>query len=637
MSIELGAARAAAVMMSRIADRPEAQFQLPSAYQIKYGLMQNGNKANILPSGCCQPGFDSIGPEKPWVVTPSGRGKATIDLGNYELLLNEESSQIQIVNKQNGEVTNIWGDPHIDWNKDGKTDADFWSKTTFQLEDGTKITIDTEPWKGNDNMYVASEITITQGERAIQVTGISQNELGDLKIEQSDFGGGLADWAVTDGFVVQENPNGEGWINPETGKLATQEDFNITKPDVFKPYEFTQERNKALGTFLHTGVMPDPKVTIPPGEVTIMPLPGNSEPIFGGGPGPVKPPCHIGEATVSRETDFLGRPTKTVIDAGAGNDRINIHTNRDGSVVVTVNNEKYHFSAAEARNLEVRGGNGNDTITSSGEQSAVSKAWCGETKITIDGGSGNDIISGGTGAETIRGGAGNDHIDGGDGNDSIRGGRGNDYINGGRGNDYLDGGQGNDTIVGGDGNDHIHGGQGNDYIFGGNGNDAISGGRGNDYINGGSGNDRLQGNRGIDTIVGGAGNDIISGGRGNDVIIGGTGNDTIRGGRGNDYVNGGSGNDHIHGNNGNDVIIGGAGNDDISGGRGNDYINGGSGNDHIHGDRGNDVIIGGAGNDDISGGRGNDHIFGGDGHDDINGGPGNDHLRGGRGNDHIRG
>src|SRR5262249_55292810 len=129
------ALRATAMLLNGMADRLDAQFVLHAAHRIAVG--------HQTPQGFC--------PSRPaaaWTVTPPRDGRATIDLGaNYELLLNEHDSQIQIRNKHNGEVTNIWGDPHIDWNKDGRTDADFWTKTTFMLEDGTKVTIDTEPWK----------------------------------------------------------------------------------------------------------------------------------------------------------------------------------------------------------------------------------------------------------------------------------------------------------------------------------------------------------------------------------------------------------------------------------------------------------------------------------------------------------
>ena len=189
-----------------------------------------------------------------WTVNNPGNGKADIDLGNYTLQLDEKDSQIKIINKNNGEMTNIWGDPHVDWNKDGKTDVDFWGKTTFQLEDGTKITIDTEQFKNNPEMYVASEVTVTRGDNAMKITGLSQNQLGDLKIETSDRGGQLLDWATTDGFTVRENANGEGWINPDTGKLVTQQDMNATKPGAPKAYEFTQPFGQALGLYLFTGL-----------------------------------------------------------------------------------------------------------------------------------------------------------------------------------------------------------------------------------------------------------------------------------------------------------------------------------------------------------------------------------------------
>lgn len=215
---------------------------LPHTNQFQLGTLDQ--------KGCFCPKADAK-----WTVNNPGNGKASIDLGNYELQLNEKNSQIKIVNKNNGEVTNIWGDPHIDWNKDGKTDANFWGTTTFQLEDGTKITIETEPFKNNPNEYVSSEVTVTRGDHALKITGLSQNELGDLQVEYADRGGQALDWATQDGFVVRENPNGEGWINADTNRLATQKDFDITKPNAVKPYEFTQQFGQALGLYLMTGMM----------------------------------------------------------------------------------------------------------------------------------------------------------------------------------------------------------------------------------------------------------------------------------------------------------------------------------------------------------------------------------------------
>lgn len=236
------AARAGGAVLDAFAPRGEARLALAAWHRVEAG--------RVDAAGC----FCRCAPQAAWTVQNTGSGRATIDLGNHLLVLDEAQSQIRIVNKSNGEVTRVWGDPHIDWNRDGRTDADFWTKTTFVLEDGTKVTIDTEPWKGQASMYVASEVTVTRGEQAIRISGLSQNQLGDLSITQHAAGGALIDWAVTDGFVVHENRHGEGWINPATGRLATQADFDITRPGAVRPYEFWQGLGQLLGLYLVSGI-----------------------------------------------------------------------------------------------------------------------------------------------------------------------------------------------------------------------------------------------------------------------------------------------------------------------------------------------------------------------------------------------
>jgi Ca2+-binding RTX toxin-like protein len=170
---------------------------------------------------------------------------------------------------------------------------------------------------------------------------------------------------------------------------------------------------------------------------------------------------------------------KLVLDAGAGDDKINVTRGYKGGINVNVNGENHYFSAADAKRLEIRGGSGNAQITVAANV---------RQGLTLRGGSGDD---------TIIGGSGNDRIFGGGGNDVLAGRGGNDYINGGNGNDTILGGRGNDTLVGGNGNDMISGGRGNDAIYGGNGNDTMFGGQGNDYINGGSGRDYANGGQGF--------------------------------------------------------------------------------------------------------------------------------------------
>lgn len=169
-----------------------------------------------------------------WTVKTGEQGKASIDLGDgYSLQLNERNSEMTITNANTGETTRIWGDPHVDVN--GKHVYDFWGTTTFTLDNGTKITINTEQGQGNPNVYFASSVAITKGEQAIEVTGLSQQKLGDLEITMGDNGRAL-DRANADGFVLHENDSGAGWRSAYTGGVATQADLNATKPgQIFGP------------------------------------------------------------------------------------------------------------------------------------------------------------------------------------------------------------------------------------------------------------------------------------------------------------------------------------------------------------------------------------------------------------------
>jgi len=239
-------ARAAAMFFDRMADRLEARAMLSSAWAVTLGRT----------CGCTfQPA------SQPWTASMPSNGRAEVDLGEgYTLEFNETNSQILIRNAATGEATNIWGDPHVDWNQDGRTDADFWGTTTFQLENGVKITIETEPWGQNPNAYVASRVTITRGDNVVVVDGVSQNQLGDLTVTQGQDGQ-LVDLLTDDGFTVVENPFGEGWINPQTGRLATQEDFNVTKPGA-RPLTFDLGFSSAITGFLLMGFITDVFATI---------------------------------------------------------------------------------------------------------------------------------------------------------------------------------------------------------------------------------------------------------------------------------------------------------------------------------------------------------------------------------------
>lgn len=191
--------------------------QFPSMLSVAlFGGQAGGNTA---------PAFGA--PAATWTTQVTGRSTANVDLGDgYTLQLDERNSEIFIRNASTGETTRIWGDPHVD--VDGKRAFDFWGTSTFTLENGTKITINTEQFGANPREYVASQVVITKGSNAIVVDGISQNTIGDMRVSASNNGYAL-DAAHRDGFTVHENATGSGWRSEATGQVATQADADITR------------------------------------------------------------------------------------------------------------------------------------------------------------------------------------------------------------------------------------------------------------------------------------------------------------------------------------------------------------------------------------------------------------------------
>ena len=196
-------------------------------------------------------------PVASWNASTTGAHTASVDLGDgYSLRIDERNSEMTILNAATGETTRIWGDPHVD--VDGKHAFDFWGTTSFQLENGTKITINTEQWAGNPNMYVASQVVVTRGANAVVVDGISQNRLGDLSVGVSTNGHAL-DAAHRDGFMLYENATGSGW-RAEHGAVATQRDLDVTRPgEAYGPGAEAPSLSEfwgVLSNFLFTGRLP---------------------------------------------------------------------------------------------------------------------------------------------------------------------------------------------------------------------------------------------------------------------------------------------------------------------------------------------------------------------------------------------
>jgi Domain of Unknown Function (DUF1521) len=143
-------------------------------------------------------------------TTRNGQGDAVYESDHYKITCNTRG-EITILNKQSGETYFIWGDPHM--NVDGVHSFDFKESSTLILADGTKVTIDTEPW-GANGATVASRVTITKGEYGVQLDGVSPNNmLDEVTIAEFQKNGYLLDKVVADGNIFFENNFGTGFLN----------------------------------------------------------------------------------------------------------------------------------------------------------------------------------------------------------------------------------------------------------------------------------------------------------------------------------------------------------------------------------------------------------------------------------------
>ena len=159
-------------------------------------------------------------------------GRVQFENDSYRITAGDDNS-VNIFNKKTGETYQVWGDPHV--KVDGQHSFDFWGTTTFQLDDGTKVTINTTPWKNDPSQTLSSKVTITNGDYGVQITGVDTNTQGDLAFEEAAGLGALADWAVADGNVLHENPNGRGFLGMDaSGRLRAVDQQYINETDLAK-------------------------------------------------------------------------------------------------------------------------------------------------------------------------------------------------------------------------------------------------------------------------------------------------------------------------------------------------------------------------------------------------------------------
>ena len=131
------------------------------------------------------------------------------------------------------------------------------------------------------------------------------------------------------------------------------------------------------------------------------------------------------------------------------------------------NNNPVSFNAADVNEIQVRTRGGNDIVLTTPNVAKLMTIDGGTGNDLLTGGGGRNVIIGGTGCDFLYGDGGDDILMGGDGDDQLFGGSGNDVLVGGNGDDYLDGGTGRDLIIGSQDNDTLCGGGDEDILIGG--------------------------------------------------------------------------------------------------------------------------------------------------------------------------
>ncbi len=315
-------------------------------------------------------------------------------------------------------------------------------------------------------------------------------------------------------------------------------------------------------TFTHVPLADSPVIDAADlGSSTLIDQRGVERPVDGSGDGIALPDIGAVEYAPLLDGPVSVGPNGDVLVEGTDQaDLITIVSSSPSEIQITLNGEEFGpFDLSDGSLLEVRAGDGDDTVD-------------GSTLIRVDllveAGAGDDVVTSGTGRDNLFGGPGNDSmigsgradlLDGGEGDDTLRGAGNNDILLGGPGDDDLDGNNLDDLVVGGEGNDLIAGGRRDDELIGGLGEDTLIGRGGEDFLDGGIGDDQLFGGGGEDTLLGDSGNDTLIGQNGADTIRGDAGNDSLDGGPGGDLLEGGSNRDTLRGGQQTDSIFGGAG------------------------------------------------------------------------------
>jgi hypothetical protein len=125
-------------------------------------------------------------------LTVSGN---TVNTGRYTIAASTDGGgTLTVTDNVTGESFKVWGDPHITTDK-GDTTSFQHAPATFQLPDGTEITVDPTH---NSGVNFIDSVTITKGNDAVKMTGFQ----GNLQTKALPGEGYYLDATTPDGTVL---------------------------------------------------------------------------------------------------------------------------------------------------------------------------------------------------------------------------------------------------------------------------------------------------------------------------------------------------------------------------------------------------------------------------------------------------
>ena len=133
-------------------------------------------------------------------ISSQSASNSGVAFGEYTLQFDKSSSSITLTDKISGETTTITGDPHVTENNQTFT---FKNDTTFQLGDGTTMTIKTVP--AGNGQTLSDEVDLSKGALSMTVSGLASSDSNPLTISGGFDGSQMRAANASDPTIYQRD------------------------------------------------------------------------------------------------------------------------------------------------------------------------------------------------------------------------------------------------------------------------------------------------------------------------------------------------------------------------------------------------------------------------------------------------